>query len=428
MKVKEIKIQNFRALVDERYEFKEQFTVLIGDNGAGKTSILDALAFALGTIFLGIGEVKTYSLKQSDKRLKIVSPSSQEVQLPLRIELNHSVHNQNYSWARVAYKPAGGSTSYKEANELISHIREIASAVRIGEEIDLPIIAYYGLGRLADDLFERKTSKRSGSRFEGYKNSLDPRAMEHKALEWMFDIQSSVLQQFKESEAEYDKGLLSAFTETLQELIPDWKDVQYHLKQRDVIGKFGEDDWQYLSMLSSGYKAIAKLAMDISYRAVILNPHLKENAVRETSGVVLIDELDMHLHPNWQKQVVNNLKRAFPRIQFIVTTHSPFIVQSLKAEEVIRLDGEIVSNPQNKSLEEVAQDEMGVEDVSRSKAFRNYQDIAAKYFNLIEQGRDSSNDEEVAQIKKQLDELELQFTNDPAYLALMQAERKSELK
>ena len=428
MKVNAIRIQNFRSIVDESYSFDKQFTVLIGYNGAGKTSILDALAFSLGTVFLGIGETNTISIKENDKRKSIVNPNSIEIKTPLRITLNHTFLNEEYKWSRESKNPNGASTTYKDANSLINNVKKVSEAVRNGTKINLPLIAYYGIGRLNDDVFERKKTKRSGSRFEGYKNALTPRTMQPKALEWMKEAESSSFQQFAKEEHETDKGLLRAFAQAIEILIPDWSEVRFHIKKDDVIGKTSHGTWQYLSMLSSGYKAIAKLAMDLAYRAVTLNPHLKENAVRDTSGVVLIDEIDMHLHPNWQRLVTKNLKAAFPNIQFIVTTHSPFVVQSLKAEEVIRLDGEIVSSPQNKSLEEVAQDEMGVDDVSRSMAFREYQDIAAKYFDLIEQGKDSINSEEVSHIKLKLDELELKFTNDPAYLALMKAERKSEMK
>jgi hypothetical protein len=80
------------------------------------------------------------------------------------------------------------------------------------------------------------------------------------------------------------------------------------------------------------------MVADIAYRCVTLNPHLNQKALEKTNGLVLIDEIDLHLHPKWQKRVVNDLKKTFPQIQFIATTHSPFIVQSLQSDEVINLD------------------------------------------------------------------------------------------
>ena len=97
----------------------------------------------------------------------------------------------------------------------------------------------------------------------------------------------------------------------------------------------------------------------------------------------------MHLHPKWQKQVIEDLKLAFPNIQFIVTTHSPFIVQSLRANEIINLAGEVSEDPCVKGIEDIAEDEMALEDVQRSHKFLEMQEIAARYFDLIEQGKTS---------------------------------------
>ncbi len=77
---------------------------------------------------------------------------------------------------------------------------------------------------------------------------------------------------------------------------------------------------------------------DISYRAIRLNPHLEQDAAKKTKGIVLIDELDMHLHPKWQRRIVQDLQNAFPDMQFIATTHSPFILQSLESGQVIDLN------------------------------------------------------------------------------------------
>jgi predicted ATP-binding protein involved in virulence len=87
---------------------------------------------------------------------------------------------------------------------------------------------------------------------------------------------------------------------------------------------------------------------DIAYRAVTLNPHLEANILTETPGVVSIDELDLHLHPKWQRRVIENLRTTFPKIQFICTTHSPFLILSLRSgEELLMLDGQPTATSDN---------------------------------------------------------------------------------
>ena len=195
-----------------------------------------------------------------------------------------------------------------------------------------------------------------------------------------------------------------------------------------MLGQLENGQWMSFNMLSDGYQNIIRLAADIAYRAITLNPHLGADAVKETEGVVLIDEIDMHLHPSWQRNIIADLKKTFPRIQFIVTTHSPFIVQSLRAEELINLDGQVSESPFTKSIEEIAETDMQVKDVNRSQRFLELQRLASDYFDLIEQGKTAVTDSKTKDIKSQLDEIELEFSDDPVYVALMKAERKTGLR
>jgi predicted ATP-binding protein involved in virulence len=162
-----------------------------------------------------------------------------------------------------------------------------------------------------------------------------------------------------------------------------------------------------------------------------LNNELGAQAVQNSRGIVMIDELDIHLHPNWQKSIVQNLQNAFPKLQFVATTHSPFIVQSLKEEELINLEEEngaalgLTDDPQNYSLEEIAEGEMGV-DGKRSEEFQNMMRLAEQYMLLVQQGKNATSDEETAAVKQQLDDLEAQYSSDTAFVATLRMERLSE--
>jgi predicted ATP-binding protein involved in virulence len=179
--------------------------------------------------------------------------------------------------------------------------------------------------------------------------------------------------------------------------------------------------------MSDGLIAMLNLVAELAFRCVILNGYLGSDAVIQTKGVVLIDELDMHLHPNWQRHVVRDLKQAFPNIQFVVTTHSAFIVQSIRAEELIIIDDEIQKgvDPFRKTIEAVAADEMGVENVPRSIEFLRMQEVAQEYFELIQDGGNSDDNGRVRQLREQLNELEERFGEDPAFVASLKIERKA---
>jgi len=203
-------------------------------------------------------------------------------------------------------------------------------------------------------------------------------------------------------------------------MIPEWQNVHFNWQVNDMLGQLENGEWMPFEMLSDGYKNIVRLSADIAYRAIKLNPHLGENAVKETEGVVLIDEIDMHLHPNWQKTVISDLKRTFPKIQFIVTTHSPFIVQSLRADEIINLDeNELSKDPEILSLEENAL-YMGVQDSKSDKFFRKGK-IAEEYLDLL----NTKNNDEALLAK--LDELLSEFGDDPVFIAKLKLERLAKL-
>jgi len=119
-------------------------------------------------------------------------------------------------------------------------------------------------------------------------------------------------------------------------------------------------------MMSAGYRTVIGMVADIAYRMALLNPQLKESAAKETPGVVLIDELDLHLHPKWQWRIVKDLKRTFPKVQFITTTHAPIIIASCDKSELIHLyeeNGKVIDvsqqTPNGWSIEDVLTEIMG---------------------------------------------------------------------
>jgi predicted ATP-binding protein involved in virulence len=140
-----------------------------------------------------------------------------------------------------------------------------------------------------------------------------------------------------------------------------------------------------------------------------------------TRGVILIDEIDLHLHPKWQRKVLSDLHNAFPKIQFIVTTHSPFIIQSIDKGKLINLD-KMSEEYMDKTIEDISEDNMGIPIPQRSRRFRNLMEVAIEYFKILDQS-DTANETEKQKLKHKLDELMIPFIDDPAYAALLNLER-----
>ena len=124
--------------------------------------------------------------------------------------------------------------------------------------------------------------------------------------------------------------------------------MKYDLKQKSLLVEWADElrEPTAFENLSDGQRAVIGLVSDIARRICLLNPHLGLQVVDKTPGVVLIDELDMHLHPKWQRILTSGLKRAFPAVQFIVASHSPQVLGELQPEEIIVLRSEGTSHPQ----------------------------------------------------------------------------------
>jgi predicted ATP-binding protein involved in virulence len=178
------------------------------------------------------------------------------------------------------------------------------------------------------------------------------------------------------------------------------------------------------TQLSDGERSFLAIVGDLIRRLSLANPELKNPLLG--AGVVLIDELELHLHPKWQREVVEKLRTTFPNIQFITTTHSPFIIQSLRPGELINLDPDEFGEYADKSVEDIAENIMGVKDPQKSERFREMVETAETYFRLVRAASPQS-EEERNLLRARLDQLSEPFSDDPAYVALLRIERETAL-
>lgn len=427
MRINSLHIKNFKCFEDIKLEFSPHFNVLIGDNASGKTSILDAASFTIGTYFLGVrkatndSKVELRALKQSEKR-RVLTDTEVNYKLPFSVETNITLNGKDYIWSRGTDKVTGGSTTYKEAEDFIQEAFQLCQNIfKEHDSTNLPIVAYYGTERLFNERAQRKPDRKKVAKTDGYDSALDPRSLEERFISWFAQEEDDVLKFNK------NRGLYNAFVNSISTMVPEWNEIRFSWAHETILGLMDDGTWTSFDMLSSGYKSIVRLAGDIAYRAVKLNPHNGENAVTETEGIVLIDELDMHLHPSWQKKVVGLLKQAFPKIQFIVTSHSPFVIQSVTHNELIKFNDhqveEVSENVNLKGLEEIIEDEMDVKEPRRSEKYNAYLRLSEEYFNLVKKNI-SDDAEQLARVKSRLNEIELEFKDDPTLVALLKVERQ----
>ena len=171
------------------------------------------------------------------------------------------------------------------------------------------------------------------------------------------------------------------------------------------------------SALSDGYRNVIKIVTDIATKMCILNPYLGKETLKRTPGIVVIDELDLSLHPTWQRRIVGILKDLFPKVQFICATHYPFIIQSLEPGELTTLDTILDEAYSGQSIEDIAEDIMKVPMAQYSEKKMRMYKIAEKYFSAL---KEAASEEELHNLKETLDILAAEYSDNPAYNAWMQ--------
>ncbi len=207
-----------------------------------------------------------------------------------------------------------------------------------------PLFAWYGVDRLARRRNGRRKVERTGDRWEAYASALDPSLDEAPLLQWLQDelLGDVVRRQQEEPERFFHAAVMDATVQATPGVTNAWYDP---VGQGPVV-RFENGHVAPWSELSDGYHVFIALVADIARRAVMLNEFDGADAPARVEGVVLIDELDLHLHPRWQRVALPRLRNVFPRLQLVVTTHSPQILSSVDNRQVRRLfDGKLQEYP-----------------------------------------------------------------------------------
>ena len=420
MQVHHLQLKNYRRFEHFEMELGERFTLLAGNNGAGKSNIIEGLFVGLRQLFHHLHNLGPLGIRKHQIRLQAVSSSKipmMEPQYPSRITLSGFSYLPYTFWMEQTSE----IQSHQSDNPLAKALEQARNAIQKGTPTPLPLLACYWSRRPWLDS-GRKFSEtgKPGSRLNGYTGWFDAATNLTDLLLWFKTQELIALQRGETSES------FEVIRQGLIRFLPKVDRIYWDIAQ-DELTLVTKDGAMPFDMLSDGYRNMVAMVADIAYRSAVLNPHFGKRILDETEGVVLIDELDLHLHPKWQQNVVANLMQVFPKIQFVAATHSPFIIQSLRTGQgclLINLDdreqGETVDWL---SLEEVAEDIQGVEHANRHPRY-NEMMAAAKQYYIILKDAESASPEALDQLRKRLDELTEPYGDDPAYQAFLAIERQ----
>lgn len=347
LRLTELEMSNFRCFrkMDKPVGFDPNLTVIVAKNGCGKTAVLDAIRISLGTLTRGMSSLSQANIKKTDATfLPIRVGKGKGSSYPVVVEAKGFVASKENKWMRSLESEKGKTTS-KDARAITDFglsLREVVASERDNPE--LPIVAYYGTGRLwkAMEITEGKVPVQHDfareSALAGYEDALTANSNYAQVKDWM-SYASLVRANPVECDTSTGRAIsaqYSAIEKAADEFLvgTGFRTPHYNFAIGDVAlieDRDGNDEAIVVpvSLTSDGIKAAFSLVADIAYRCVRLNPMYGADACKLTQGIVMIDEVDLFLHPAWQQRILPDLRRIFPNIQFIVTTHSPQVVSSV---------------------------------------------------------------------------------------------------
>lgn len=367
--LKTFELGNFRLFSKLDLTLDQDLTVFVAPNGAGKSSILDAIALSLRYFVDNLrGASVSHGFDATDMRL-VRAESGAMVEMPSTFFVATGMVDARLTvWGREL-GALGGKTTYVNAKDLLDRAsglkRDLADFAtgRRAHPPELPAIAYYGTGRLWRELKTTELKKLSAENLAmfagGYVDCLEPASSFGQFSVWFERI-------VREAQDEKESGIASPHQpqallagvrtaiDAVVEPLTGWSWLNWSFVSAEMVLQHKELGRLPFKLLSDGIRSMITLVGDLAHRCVRLNPHFGEEAAARTPGIVLIDEVDMHLHPEWQQVVIQSLQAAFPRIQFIVTTHSPQVLSTVdnRCIRVLHADGTVTTPPrQTKGVE-----------------------------------------------------------------------------
>lgn len=364
MVLKKLSISNFKMFDALELCFEPGFNLLLGDNGVGKTTILEAASVALSGFFIGMENVSTRNILKSDVRYQIVKDHNgtpnKVYHIPVTVSNVMNYDGVDYQWTRAKKDAGGGSRTTIDRKEILQVSQELVNDM--GAKL-WPLISYQSASRhwisARSDSNEKKR-KQLHDRRCGYLGCLDRATNMQMVYDWCKQMEWNRVknQRISENYAIFGK-IISKFMSVMNDGMIS--EVFFHPNVEKLL-YVEKDEVKEIEDLSAGYQSVLNLVIDLAYRMAILNPDAGTE-IQRAEGIVLIDEIDSNLHPKWQWRIIEALTATFPNIQFIAATHSPIIVSSCKNANIISINNQqeivYIQDSYAFSVDEILKDMLG---------------------------------------------------------------------
>lgn len=348
MRVVRLQTRNLRAIDAADFSFQPGLNLLVGVNGVGKTSVLDAMTVCLSHV---VSRANRLGLRPKAFGTQDIRSSAQALTVEATVEIDAALHTSVISrrgdgrWlARIVGDDlqADGSSSPPANGRPLAVLFSTRRAVPSGR---VPRAVSY-----ASSVIESGAPVPSGeevlltarsSLALAHADAFAPRELRIVDLAYWLRAQAA-----QASERGSSAQALATAQAAVERFLPGYRNVRLGSSDPPSLLVDRDDATLDVRQLSDGERGLLALVLDLSRRLALANPEMHDPAL-EAEAVVLIDEIDLHLHPQWQRDVVNKLTRAFPECQFIATTHSPQVIGEVEPDRVHVMTPEGVHTPEH---------------------------------------------------------------------------------
>lgn len=326
MKIHEVHIAGFRGISELSLDFPKRINVLAGINGAGKSAVLDCIAILLsrliGRIRSSTGTGRFFSLSDINNDVRVHET---------RNSISIHFQGETVEWTVRKGRKGHRKQFITGLDQLRMHAEQLRSGLEENEDAALPLAVYYPVNRAVLDIPLRIRSKHRFDRLAAYDQALSGSPSSFRIFFEWFRQREDLENEIRVEDPKFLDPQLHAVRTAIVLLIPGFRNLKVRRSPlRMVVEKNGEE--LIVNQLSDGEKCTLAMVGDLARRMAVANPHMEDPL--HAAAVVLIDEIDLHLHPAWQRTLASTLETTFPHCQFLLSTHSPAMLSHLDPNSI----------------------------------------------------------------------------------------------